>query len=77
MTPDELRFLLRETFNEPRTLRIKERKYIVNSGEERNYDDIYAENSFIVAGVARIFGDLIVGDDGEAVIVDDGEIVVW
>ncbi|MCD6138048.1 MAG: hypothetical protein J7J91_05635 [Deltaproteobacteria bacterium] len=77
MTPDELRFLLRETFNEPRTLRIKERKYIVNSGEERNYDDIYAENSFIVAGVARIFGDLIVGDDGEVVVEEIGEIVVW
>ena len=77
MTPDELRLLLRETFNEPRTLRIKERKYIVNSGEERNFDDVYADNSFIVAGVSRIFGDLIVSDDGEVVIVDDGEIVVW
>ena len=75
--PDELRYLLRETFNEPRTLRIKERKYIVNSGEERNYDDVYADNSFIVAGVARIFGDLNVGDDGEVVVEDTGEIVVW
>jgi len=77
MTPDELRYLLRESFNEPRTLRIKERKYIVNSGEERNYDDVYADNSFIVAGVARIFGDLNVGDDGEVVVEDTGEIVVW
>ena len=77
MTPDELRYLLRETFNEPRTLRIKERKYIVNSGEERNYDDVHADNSFIVAGVARIFGDLIVGDDGEVVVEDTGEIIVW
>jgi len=77
MMPDELRYLLRETFNEPRTLRIKERRYIVNSGEERNYDDVYADNSFIVAGVARIFGDLNVGDDGEVVVEDTGEIIVW
>ena len=77
MMPDELRYLLRETFNEPRTLRVKEKPYIVNSGEERNYDDVYADNSFIVAGVARIFGDLNVGDDGEVVVEDTGEIVVW
>jgi len=77
MTPDELRFLLRETFNEPRTLRIKDKPYIVNSGKERNYDDVHADNSFIVAGVARIFGDLIVYDDGEVVVEDTGEIIVW
>ena len=58
-------------------MRIKERKYIVNSGEERNYDDVHADNSFIVAGVARIFGDLNVGDDGEVVVEDTGEIIVW
>ena len=77
MMPDELRYLLRETFNEPRTLRVKDKPFIVNSGEERNFNDIHVSNSFIVAGVVRAFDDLIVYDDGEVVIVDDGEIVVW